>query len=324
MPFVALFGVVKTKVILVALLLTLLNTWTFSRILTRLEVDQESILWLMLAFLLGTGYWLAVRSSESVWYFAHIVAITFMLLAIHEAFGNGRGIIAGMFLGCAFLSRQLSIYTSLFILSALMINPYNISKRAKARQIIGFVLSLFLCIAIYAAFNWARYGSLFDTGYSYLNLGGFLKSRFERFGLFHPAYFAFNFVYMFFQGPHIDFSGLKPIGMSPFGTSLLFASPFVLFAFRAKWARVLILTSWCSIGVILLHLLFYYNNGWVQRNTQRFTLDFLPVLILLVAMSVRQVNMNIFRIAIAYSVFLNVIALIALPIVNTLVPLFAH
>ena len=194
----------------------------------------------------------------------------------------------------------------------------------RVKNMIGFVLSLCLCIAIYLAFNQARFGSLFDTGYLYLDLGGFLKSRFERFGLFHPAYVPFNFFYMFFQGPHIEFHNLIPIGMDPFGTSLIFASPFVLFAFFAKWNRLLILSAWCSIGLTLLHMLFYYNNGFAQWNAQRFTLDFLSILILLVAMSSQHVNKNIFRISIVYSVFLNIMALIFLPIANTLALLFTH
>jgi hypothetical protein len=59
MPFIALFGAVNTT--LVALILSFLNVYMFMRVLNKLNVEQNSILWLTLAFFLGTGYWLAVK-----------------------------------------------------------------------------------------------------------------------------------------------------------------------------------------------------------------------------------------------------------------------
>jgi hypothetical protein len=173
-------------------------------------------------------------------------------------------------------------------------------------------------------FNWARFGSPFDTGYGHLNLGGFLASRTERFGLFHPAYLPFNLTYMFFQGPHLVFDQeliLLPQGMDFLGTSLTFASPFVFFALCAKWDRILIYSAWIAIGLSLLHMLFYYNNGWGQINTQRFTLDFLPILMLLVAQSVPNIDKKTRKLLytlITYSIVLNIMVFFLLPVARRL------
>jgi photosystem II stability/assembly factor-like uncharacterized protein len=329
-PLVAVFGIAGTKVTLVATLLTVLNAFILSRLLKRLGINNESTLWLIVALFMGTGYWFAVVWSSGVWFFAHVVAVSFMLLAIHEAMGSGRGIITGMLLGCAFLSRQLSIYSSVFILSALLMNPSNASSRSRLRNVFSFVLSLTLCVGVYLVFNWARFGNPFDTGYSYLDLHGFYKARVEHYGLFGLKYLPFNFIYMFFQGPHVEFTnGLRPTGMDPFGTSLIFASPFVLFAFLAKGKKALIISAWITIGLTVFHMLLYNNNGVFQSNTQRFTLDFLPVLIVLVALSLPHVNTRLFRISIAYSVFLNIVSMVFLPtgrggpIIEHLIPAFA-
>ena len=102
-----------------------------------------------------------------------------MLLAIFEATINGRGITTGVFLGCAFLSRQLTIYSSIYLFAALLLNPRNADGRAKIREAVGFVFPVCFCIAAYLMFNWARFDSMFDTGYSRIILRGFMKSRVE-------------------------------------------------------------------------------------------------------------------------------------------------
>jgi hypothetical protein len=197
-------------------------------------------------------------------------------------------------------------------------NPHNAHSRTRRlSNAIGFLVPVCLSIGIYLLFNWARFGSMFDTGYSYLTLvEGFLDLRIKRFGIFHPAYLLSNFIYMFLQGPHIEFGGelkLIPQGMDIFGTSLIFASPFVLFALFAKGNKVTIYSAWTAIGFTLLHMLLYYGNGYVQINVQRYTLDFLPVLILLVASSLQNIDRKLLCTLITYSVLLNIIALFLLP-----------
>lgn len=112
MPFVALLGVTATRVTLIGVALTIVNVFTLNRILKRLKVEPETIPWLLAAFFLGTGYWLCIRETCSVWYFAHMVALTCLLLAIDSMIGMRRCLLSGAFLGMAFLSRQLSLWAA--------------------------------------------------------------------------------------------------------------------------------------------------------------------------------------------------------------------
>lgn len=311
LPIVALFGVSSTKATLVSIILSALNIIVLTRLLKKLDIDSKSIPWIVAAFFLGTAYWLSVYNSSGVWFFAHVVAVTCMLLALSEVFGNGRGVLAGLLLGMAFLSRQLFIYSTLFLCVVLWENPHFNTRRGKFGNILGFMLSVGFCLGIYLAYNWIRFGNILDTGYSYLLLSGFLKERFERFGLFHPAYVPFNFIHMFLQGFHITFSPPTYLGgmqMDPFGTSLAFASPFVFIAFRAKWKRSLLWAAWTSITMSLIHILLYCCNGWIQVNAQRYSLDFLPILILLVALGTKWTAESLWKAAMIYSILLNVLA----------------
>jgi hypothetical protein len=48
----------------------------------------------------------------------------------------------------------------------------------------------------------------------------------------------------------------------------------------------------------------------VQTNTQRFTLDFIPVLILLVAYGIQRARTQLWKVAAVYAVALNFVALV--------------
>lgn len=312
LPIVVIFGVASTKVMLVSIVLSILNVIVLRRILKKLDVDSKIIPWILACFFLGTAYWTSLLQSSSVWFFAHIVSVTCMLLAINEVLGKGRGVLAGLFLGMAFLSRQLSIYSIFFLFIMLLDKSSFNTRKWKFGNVLAFVISVSFCIGVYMIFNWIRFDNIFDTGYSYISLPGFLKERVEQYGLFHPVYVPFNFFYMFLQGFHVEFSPttyLSGLTMNSFGTSITFASPFVFIAFFAKWKSNVLWAAWISVGMSLVHMLFYYNNGYVQVNAQRFSLDFLPVLILLVAIGIKRMPESLWKTAIIYSITMNVIAL---------------
>ena len=111
----------------------------------------------------------------------------------------------------------------------------------------------------------------------------------------------------------MNFSGgtmLEYDGLSRFGVSLLAASPFIIASFRAKGEKLIIWGAWVSVLIALIAALFYHNNGYIQYNTQRFSLDFLPVLILLVALGFRNSSEDLrayWKGMIVYAVLLNVL-----------------
>jgi hypothetical protein len=108
------------------------------------------------------------------------------------------------------------------------------------------------------------------------------------------------------------------MGMDPWGTSLTFASPFVFSALGARWTRGLLWGAWTSIALTTVHMLLYNSNGMIQSNANRYTLDFLPILIILVALGSSRVPFVIWKGTIAYSVALNAVALFLVPLVTTL------
>lgn len=312
LPVVAVTGVERAPVRGLAVVLAALALWAAARLVRRLEAPLTVTTWLAVGLLMGTAFWMCVTHSEGVWYFAHVVATTALLLAVGEALGRGRGWLVGALVGAAFLSRQLAVYSLLFAVAALWGRAAPRGRRAQVLEVLGCLGVFAVCAVGYLWLNAARFGNPLDTGYSAIPLSEFLAARVQRYGLFHPAYVPFNFLYMFLQGPHVSFGGealLRPAGTDPMGTSLTLASPFVFLALRARGPRLLLLGAWATVGLGLLHMLLYYNNGYVQTNAQRFTLDVLPVLLVLVALGARRTPEGWTKASVAWAVGLNLVML---------------
>ena len=322
-PLVALLGPAATNTVAVSLVLFVLTLFVAWRVLARLELPPDLRFWVLLAFGLGTPLWLAVQWSDGVWFLAHVVAVFFLTLAIHEALGRRRGWIAGLFLAGAVLSRQFTLFAAIFLVVALWQRGES-SVRSRWLNLAGFALPLIVAGAGYLWFNAARFGSPFDTGYNYLRVNDFLLLRFKEYGLFSPAYVLFNLLYLFVQGFHVNFTApnqLSGLEIDPFGTSLLAASPFVLAAFFARRDR-LVWAAWAVVALTAFVTLFYYNNGWVQFNAQRFTLDFWPVLLIPLALGLKAQfaagQARLWQWLIGYAVALNVLATVLLEPLNEL------
>lgn len=68
--------------------------------------------------------------------------------------------------------------------------------RARLLDVGRLLLPVALAAGAYLALDAARFSGPFDTGYGYLQLGGFLQARVEQYGLFSLAYLPFNVVYI--------------------------------------------------------------------------------------------------------------------------------
>jgi hypothetical protein len=324
MPVVAVFGLERTNGALLAALLTLVNIAIAHRLLRRLGVVLADRIWLLSAFFFGTGYWYLVVSSGYVWFWAQVVAVTCLLLAVTEAWDRGRGQWVGLALAGAFLSRQLTILTGVALAWRLWIHPAFALPAARRRNLAAFVASTSAGVATYLVFNYMRFGNPFDTGYGHIPLMEVFHERSVRHGLISAAYIPFNLIYLLFQGFHVDFNSPAKLGgvITPdsLGTSLLGASPFVVLALFAAPAGGALRAIWASVAAIATIQLLYINNGASQINTQRFTMDFMPLLLVLIAMGMRREGerdrVGLWRGTISYAVLLNVLLLVLLPVLG--------
>ncbi|WP_155905110.1 hypothetical protein [Methylopila sp. M107] len=323
MPLVALFGPDTSGFLIVSGLLLAGVAWTWSAIGERLGLMREARIWTTAAFVFGTPAFYVTLRGDDVWFFAQIVGLLLVSLAVLASLDR-RLWLAGALIGLAFLSRQMTLLLApfLFALSRPQGSRLIAFDRATILDALKIGLPLAAALGVYFAYNWARFGSPLDTGYGYIAAypdearRTFITFRMEDIGLFSKDYLLFNALHLFVQGFHAEFGGrymTELVRMDPMGTSLFAASPFLLFAFYAR-RDARLLAGALVIAAIAGVTLFYHSNGFAQHNVQRYALDWLPALYLLLLPALAGASdrvderLKMFKLLAVYAFALNVVA----------------
>jgi hypothetical protein len=127
-----------------------------------------------------------------------------------------------------------------------------------------------------------RFGHFGEFGHSFF-FNNRVNADIDAHGLFSLAYLGRNLKAAFFLLPSIQFNPLR-IDYDPHGLSLLLTLPFLILLFMPKEQRRLWVPLWVTVAVCALPGLFYMNDGYMQFGF-RFSLDYTPYLVLLLAVS---------------------------------------
>lgn len=242
--------------------------------------------WLLVLFALGTEHFYATMQGN-VWYLAHVVATTFLLLYIDETLGKRRPWLAGIFLGLAVLARSTTLFTLLFFL------VLTYAERRKMRELcqqwskFGGVLCLF--VGAMLLYNLARFGSLLDFGYTGMNVNPLLSADLHIYGQFSKHFIRTNLRYMWLEPPRL-LKTFPYVTFNPFGTGIFWTTPALLLAFlafRLRTQRWLALSLLAACALPIAAILLYFNTGWYQFG-YRFAMDFLPFALLLATLGMRS------------------------------------
>jgi hypothetical protein len=239
--------------------------------------SDTAALLLTTAFGFGTVHWW-LSTNGQVWFTAHIVATTFLLLALLETFGKKRPPLLAFLLGFSALARP----TILFSLPAFI---WLLRAEKSWKEIAKGALPLLFIAALMAGYNFARYGDFLELGYAYMQLEGLLAERVAEFGSFNLVFFKENFYHAFLNLG--EWRATFPyLLMDGWGLSLFLSTPLLLYAFFAPWREKHTQALLLAALLVALPNLLYYNTGYLQAG-YRYALDFLPFLFLLVALAWR-------------------------------------
>ncbi len=263
-----------------------LSYWVAGRIGVRRIAGR-----LFLAILLGFStqiWWVTTRGG--VWHTGHLVATILVLLLIAEMFGRQRALLMGLLVGFGFLTRAPLAFAgpglALWALerSGALEGGRTLGERVAALPwrdwgllIVGFVPSL----AFFFWYNWARFGSVTESGYALATLPAWLEALRQQ-GLFSTVHIGMNLDYLLLKlpKPTAEFPWFKPDGL---GMSVFFTSPGLALAALAPWrdrrSWVLLITA----VLVLIPTLLYYGGGWLQYG-YRYFLDSIPFVWAMVAM----------------------------------------
>lgn len=244
-------------------------------------------------FALGSVYYF-VAVQGTVWFAAHVVATSFVCLYLLFGFGARRPFSAGLCLALAFLCRPATLLLApFFLLQAWSAATDREGRRSEpprhlVRSISSFALPLALVIAAAMWHNAARFDDPFELGHRFLQVRW--RSRIETWGLFSTHYLPRNLAVFFLSLPWLLESS-PFIRISRHGLAFWFTSPFLLWGVWPKNLDATILSLWAAIIPTALCTLLYQNTGWVQFG-YRFSLDYLPLLFVLLALSGRRFGLS--------------------------------
>ncbi|MEO7503476.1 MAG: hypothetical protein ABIW94_12635 [Gemmatimonadaceae bacterium] len=301
---------------------TAANVLILYRVLGLMGVADERRHWATLLYFAGTPY-LGVTLIGISTYYAHIVATTFLLLAIHEAFGKRRWLLVGLFVGLSGACRFTEIFALPFFIwmaaagdvavNAVQSQRHRFETRpAKPFPRFAMLLSGFAVpMLLLCAYNYARFGTIAETGFGKAVLYRDVLYEARSAGLFSLAHVPKNVFMMLLQGPQpvggdstavLRFPYVEP---SRWGMGLFFTSPALLYVFRARLNETLVKACWIATLTLLVPILAYYGIGYLQFG-YRYALDFMPFLIVLVARGFPDPMTNRARLLVAVSVVINI------------------
>jgi len=301
LPFVALFGAGFRFFMPMAVLVFAATGWLWWKIFNRENGSRDVALLLVCVVLFASPLAFVTLRADHVWFFAQSWGFLFATAALYFALVRPNALLVGIFIGLTFLCRQMTILY-LPVLYVLMLDkdtPWFRIDGEAVRRVLLMAVGPLIALAIYFAYNYLRFGSPMETGYSYIfpiewqgteyDAGQFLKDRVRDLGIFSRQYFPFNAIYMFIAGPHVEFGGKYMTDMVSFdvnGASLFLVTPVFLLALLAPWNR----SFWFGLGTVAIILgmtLFYHSNGFSQYSAQRYALDWLPILLIFLARGVQ-------------------------------------
>ena len=328
LPLVAVFGL-QADAALLAAVLGAVNVGLAWRLASRVTSDARAAALATVFYGFGTVAWYAAMLG-STWFLAHVVASTYVFVAIALALDaerresdrrvergrwwipRWRGLLAGFALGLAALARLTTIFGWVFF--ALVGPGRSIAQRALSAGL-GAAIPLLALLA----YNVAATGQPFNPAYEYLYQHEYTPRPeliHREWGIEDVRYIPQNLTIMLGWLPVVQpeclpaffdprCSAIRP---DPLGMSLILTSPGYLLALPALAGglrRRLVAGSLLAVLAIGLVNLAHFSQGWVQFG-YRFSNDFAPFALVLVTLGIARLGVRPLTIAlVALSVAIN-------------------
>jgi hypothetical protein len=286
MPFVAIWGL-RLNDVAFTIVFAALNVALFYRLLLRACEPRPQFENAVFALLFGFGTlaWSCAIRGE-VWFTAEIIGVTLTLLYLQFSLGASRPFLAGLAVACAAITRTPLAFSALFFL----FEAWRTSRPVLGKKLLPFFGAIVLVAIPMAWMNYTRFGAIGEFGHSHL-YNNRVNAQVARFGLFHYAFLERNLHDAFTRLPEIQFHPFH-IGFNGEGMSLFVTTPLFFYLLwprqsgsGSKTAETKLLRRelWLTTAVIALPGFFYQNSGYFQFGF-RFSLDYTPYLVLLLAL----------------------------------------
>ncbi len=312
--------------------------WPFSRWIVS-AVIGISAGWLALPLARRYGpegsatYWLAglgafgtllftLTIEGDFYYLAHLEGVLLIFLALIEWHDRHRPWAMGLLIGLAALARPTLIVVAVPFGLALMAEAWerlDVRRReprfrggasgygapselveAFFRPALAFGLPLLGAIAVTGWWDWVRFGSPLETGYGIAWITEPLATIREQ-GLFSTTHVPPNLA-LFIGGGFTVQEAFPWLVPSVQGHSILLTTPALLIAVGASVRDRLNLVLWGAVILTAIPVFMYYGGGGANTYGYRYAMDFVPFLLVLVAIAAKERFGNLEKTLIGLSV----------------------
>lgn len=280
---------------------------------------EDALLSVLFAF--GTVFFF-VAVQGAVWFAAHVVAVSLLILYALFSLDAKRPFWAGLMLGLCFLTRpNTSVAVLLFTFEALRVARRadapavpedalvytrvlvwlkGVQWRVFAKSAAIFAAPILVLGGVAMWMNYARFHDPFEFGHRYLQI--MWRGRIERWGLFNYHYLSKNLAVFTSALPWL--SARAPyLMMSRHGLALWVTTPALLWALWPKKLTPTMVALFSASAAVCVFNLLYQNSGWIQFG-YRFALDYMPFLFALIALSKRRFGPGFWLLAL-FAIALN-------------------
>lgn len=271
----------------------------------KLKFSLPDSLWLANFFVFGTVLYFVGLVNVSA-YVVQAVGMVFVVLALLEYFCARRWLIIGALVAAAGATR-----ISLFALSVFfLLEIVRIRKQINwQKSLILFLLPIILALGVLGAYNWRRFGSVFDTGYSRnVSIPKGFPNTVE--GFVSIKHIPANLYLFLFSAPEpvkkdkvqyvLEFPYLKVNGQ---GLAIWFTSPLFVYLILAR-RQPYTLSAIFGIVALALPSLLYFGLG-IDQFGYRYALDFIPLLFLILLSAFKNGLPKFAKVLIAGGILFN-------------------
>jgi len=260
-----------------------LSIWFFFRLSALGPASRSRRILLSLALVFGTWTWCNLGFGGS-WQIALGLALLGEVATLYFILVGFQPLVAGAFYALAIGNRtELAVCFPIFIyflgrqIAPDAIGWKNLAEQARknVRPFAHFLIFPALLGVLTAAYNYVRFRSIFDFGYSHIP--NVLQEPWYQHGLFSLHSIPWNAYKMLAEGfgDLPDFPFIHPYA---FGCSIFLASPFLFLLFREGGRHKVV--AWIAIGLLTTVLWMHGNPGGWQFS-YRYAMVMLPWMFLL-------------------------------------------
>ena len=266
-----------------AALIAALSVWFLFRLSVIGTKSLPKRILLSLVLIFGTWTWCNLGFGGA-WQIALGLALLGQIAALYFVLVEFRPLLAGAFFALALGNRtELVLCLPIFIYFLIRRAAPDAKgwkalvqqSREKSRVFICFLIVPAALGLFTALYNYARFHSIFDFGYSHIP--NVLQEPWYQHGLFSLHAIPWNVHKMLFEGFR-DAPNFPFLSFYPFGCSILLVSPFLFLIFREGGPHKA--PAWIAIALLTFALWAHGNPGGWQFS-YRYATELLPWMFLL-------------------------------------------